>query len=233
MSMLPFPKLLTLMLEAYPCKHFCSQSNGLTNMETEVISVSCRQAIWNPKCGHIPRGFLGATGKAEDVKVIMVCAEPGHPLDNETYDANLEPKELIESCIKHTYRCMKNKISPFHKNVINFLDELFPRKSFDEQLRHVWFTESRLCSIKKEIGDGPRLVCASHYLKRQIELMPQADIVAFGGKARYGLDSLKAKYISAWAFAEPGANRPEAKQSWKCAINELRSSGNKYPSGDN
>ena len=123
---------------------------------------------------------------------------------------------------------MKNKKSSFHKNVTRFLDELFPSKSFDNQLRKVWLTESCLCSIAEEIDKAPRCTCASHILKRQIELMPQASIIAFGGKSRDGLDSINAEYISAWAFAELGANRPEAKLSWKCVIEELRPSSNQW-----
>jgi hypothetical protein len=42
----------------------------------------------------------------------------------------------------------------FHRNVRWFLHELFPGLSFDEQLRRVWLTEGRLCSIAKEIGSS-------------------------------------------------------------------------------
>ena len=52
---------------------------------------TCREAIWNPKRGHIPRGFLGATAKLSDVEVVMVFAEFSHPHGNETYDPGHSP----------------------------------------------------------------------------------------------------------------------------------------------
>lgn len=64
MDIHPNPQLLALLLEAYrPCQNF-----GI-----------CREAKWSPADGHIPRGFLGATGELSEVEVVMVFSEPGHP----------------------------------------------------------------------------------------------------------------------------------------------------------
>lgn len=229
MSLLPFAKLTSLMLEAYPCIHFCSQEIESIKNKSEVISESCSQAIWSPLEGKIPRGFLGATGNVDDVKVIMVFAEPGNPIENDNFDLSLDSNYLLETCINHTYNCMKNREKQFHKNVRWFLDELLPETNgnFDEQLRYVWLTESRLCSITKAGGSASRRNCTKHFLKRQIDMMSHARIIAFGGKAQGALDRLNKKYISAWAFAKPGANRPEAKQSWECAIKEYKLGGKK------
>ena len=229
MNLLPFPKLMSLLLEAYPCTHFCPCGRKSMNLESKVISDSCLQAIWNPKVGHIPRGFLGATGKAKDVKVIMVFAEPGKPHDNEEYGTSVDPNSLMESCIKHTYNSMKNGKDQFHKNVRWFLNEILPesREIFDEQLRYVWMTESRLCSIKKETGDGPRRICANLFLKRQIELMPNAQIIGFGkNKAQKGLNYIGVDFIPARALAPPGANHKPAKPSWENAIEIVQSKRN-------
>ena len=106
MSLLPFPKLMSLMLEAYPCTHFYSQGKASMNMASNVSFNTYPEAIWYPKNGNIPRGFLGATGKVKEVEVIMVFAEPSEPYGNESYGSNLDPKSLMDACINHTYTSM-------------------------------------------------------------------------------------------------------------------------------
>ena len=224
MNLSPFPKLMSLMLEAYPCSHFCPQGKDSINMASKVSSNTCPEAIWHPQNGNIPRGFLGATGKAEEVEVIMLFAEPGEPHGNESYGPNLDPKSLMESCINHTYTSMNNGTDQFHRNVKWFLNELFPGRSLVEQLRHVWLTEGRLCSIAEEIGKAPNRICANHFLKRQIELMPNATVIPFGKKARDALKSIKFQYIEGiYALARPGANHKPAKPSWEKAIEIVKS----------
>ena len=57
--------------EAYkPCSGFTS---------------SCRSMKYLPNQGHVPRGFWGATGSPEQVKLILVVAEPGDPHPNEVH----------------------------------------------------------------------------------------------------------------------------------------------------
>lgn len=66
--MRPDDELSALLLEAYePCSNI------------NVKSGICPQAKWDPESGHIPRGFLGAMGALDDVELVMVFAEPGHP----------------------------------------------------------------------------------------------------------------------------------------------------------
>ncbi|WP_162497445.1 hypothetical protein [Roseovarius dicentrarchi] len=58
--------LLDLMLPAYsPCPHF----DG-----------ACADACtWQPDRGIVPCGFGGATGALDDVRLVIVTAEPGDP----------------------------------------------------------------------------------------------------------------------------------------------------------
>ena len=206
----PNRELFDTLIEAYqPCRHFGT----------------CREAIWNPQHGHIPRGFLGATGELFDVEVVMVFAEPGHPHDDETYDPNHSPARMLESGLRHVYDCYKNRTDLFHRNVRWFLSRLYPGLSFDEQLRHAWLTEGRLCSIENEIGGTTDPLCARHYLARQLEMMPNATVVGFGGKAQRYLKRLRAEYMAAFALAPPGANHKPARPSWErviAAIEERR-----------
>ena len=60
----PNRELFDALIEAYrPCQYFGT----------------CREAIWNPKRGYIPRGFLGATANLADVEIVMVFARTRSP----------------------------------------------------------------------------------------------------------------------------------------------------------
>jgi len=199
----PNPELLSVLLEAYqPCSNF-----GI-----------CREAQWQPEGGHIPRGFMGATGSLTDVEVVMVFAEPGHPHAEESYDPDHAPLELLFGGHSHAYECLKNGTDLFHRNVRWFMSRLWPALSFDGQLKHVWLTEGRLCSIANEIGSTKDRTCASTFLKRQLDLLPNASVVAFGGKAKHYVRGLDVDALEAYALAPPGANHKPAKPSWERVI---------------
>jgi len=205
----PHRQLLALLLGAYaPCPNF-----GV-----------CREALWNPAEGHIPRGFLGATGTLEEVELVMVFAEPGHPYPGDSHASKLDPQSILDSGLRQTYDCFKNGTDLFHRNVREFISQLYPNLSFDEQLRYVWMTEGRLCSIDDEIGATKDRTCATHYLARQIGMLPNANVVAFGSKAKHYMKGLSRPYSGAYSFAPPGANRTEAQPSWEAIINEIQSS---------
>lgn len=203
----PNERLLAVMLDAYrPCGNF-----GI-----------CREAKWHPELGHVPRGILGATGEPEDVEIVMVFSEPGHPQPGEGH-AELAPRDMLHSAMRHTYNCYRSQVDQFHNNVRWFLSELYPSLTFDQQLRHAWLTEGRLCSIENEIGSITDPTCASHYLVRELRLLPNAAVVAFGGKAQRYLSGIGAAHISAYALAPPGANFGPARPSWQAAIEKVRS----------
>jgi hypothetical protein len=208
MSMeLPNPQLLSVMLNAYrPCSNF-----GI-----------CREAKWDPSRGQLPRGFIGATGKPQDVEVVMVFAEPGHPHYDEGHDPTVDAMGLLTSGMRHVYKCYKSRTDTFHANVRWFMAQLYPDLTFDQQLRRIWLTEGRLCSIDNEIGATKDRTCASHYLVRQLGLLPQATVVAFGGKAQHYLSGLGIARIDAYALAPPGANHRPARPSWQAAIDQIK-----------
>ena len=182
----------------------------------------CREARWHPSEGHIPRGFLGATGDLSDVELIMLFAEPGKPHTEERYDANASPAALLDASVEHTYKCFSTGTDRCHQNATWFLQQLYPALSFDEQLQHVWMTEGRLCSIANEIGRTRDRTCAKHYLARQIDLLPNAMTVAFGGKAHHYMQGVNARWIKAFALSPLGANQKRAKPSWTEAIAQIK-----------
>ncbi len=203
------PRMLDILSPAYkPCPEY----------------VNCRKEgiRWDPPLGHVPRGFCGATGRLEEVQLILVVAEPGDPLTNETHTG-------IESAFKKAYECFSDKITQFHLNVREILDLCWPNEIFDMQMRRVWLTESVLCSAPKETGPVKASVartCIRRYLSKQLELFPGALVVALGGKAR---DRLKCNgivdFFHAYAAAPPGCNvfKHKAKLSWQAIAEKLRS----------
>lgn len=182
----------------------------------------CHEATWDPAAGHIPRGFLGATAELEDVEVVMVFSEPGHPNPAEGYDPAASPNELLASGVGRTYYAFATGLDLFHRNVRQFMSQLYPQLTFDQQLRHVWLTEGRLCSIDNEIGNTRDHRCAQRYLSAQLRMVPNATVVAFGGKAQAYVGRLGVEHVKAYALAPPGANHKPARPSWDAAVEHIK-----------
>ncbi len=105
---LPCKKLQELVLPAYaPCAHF-----GI-----------CREAQFGPNFGHVPRGFLGATGTPEDVELVMVLSEPGHPHAQERYNAKSTPEQVLNESLSYVYECFASGADLFHRNARWFIDQ--------------------------------------------------------------------------------------------------------------
>ena len=204
--LLPNEKILAVLEAAYhPCSNF-----GI-----------CPQAKFDPRTGHIPRGFLGATGKLSDVKVVFLFAEPGHPHDGEIY-SDISGVELLKSGLGHVYNCFKNSRDQFHANTRWVMNQIWPNLTFDQQLKHVWLTEGRLCSITNEIGYFNDTICGKRFLIAQLNLLSRATVIAFGGKAERRLAQIRGDIsnftISAYSLSPPGANHKPAKPSWLKAV---------------
>lgn len=207
MTQAPHQELRDLLSEVFrPCRKFGT----------------CPEAVWKPESGHVPRGFLGATDSLESVELVMVFAQPGHPHSIETYSSDKSAETLLMETVGYVGRCFETGTDQFHRNVRWFLNQLFPDESFAKQLSRVWMTEGRLCSIADEIGNLRDRTCSDHFLKRQIALLPHAQVAAFGGKAQWYLKKLGVEHLSAYSFAPPGANHRPARPSWEAVIESVR-----------
>jgi hypothetical protein len=209
MSKVPSPcrELLKILEPAYKCAEF---------------DLACSEMRWNPVQGHVPRGFYGATGSHDEVELILIFAEPGDPHQSEQHSG-------LESAYKYAAHGFEHGTDLFHRNVLKILNDCWPSLTFAEKMRKVWLTDSVLCSARTEGGvvtATAALACGNRYLRRQIELFPNALVVAFGSKAktrlkRLGLDN----YESAFAVAPPGCNRKEAAESWRAIVAKVRQRG--------
>ena len=183
----------------------------------------CSEAVYDPTNGHVPRGFSGATGRLEDVYLIMVFAEPGFPLPGESYTG--DPRKDLRFLLDAAY--LRSGANMFHRNITSFLGSVLPSMAgdIDKQLRHVWLTDSRHCSIADEIGQiktRDRLICATAHLVEQVKLFPNAVVLLAGGKAAQ-VGELFHHTIECGAFAPPGCNQKAVRESHEQAANKCRS----------
>ena len=205
---------------------------------------SCPQSTWVPKSGHIPRGFLGATGTLQDVQLVMVLAEPGTPQPQERYRADVQHKEdLLRSTVDFVhdcYRCARPSDDPWdgsylnsvHHNARWFLQRLYPELTFEQQLRHVWITESRLCSLQKSSESATKAVyrsCEETYLAKQLAVLRHAHVVAFGptkaqkSMERLGVATVLPRSEKVAALSQRSYTAlAKARRTWKAVIQTLR-----------
>lgn len=203
LSCLPCPELIDVLLPAYRCSQFEGGCAGV--------------AKWDPEAGFVPRGFLGALGRLEDVKLVLLIAEPGNGMEGETYRFTGEARPFLEDLCRYVFDQYENNRSDFHANMRYVLDRCWPGLSLREQLTRTWITETFLCSAPFSTGPvKPRAwrTCVDHYLSKQLELLSGRVVIALGGKAQTRAARLGPMH-HAFAPGKPGANFPGARPSWE------------------
>lgn len=204
--------LLDILEPAYrPCVHFAG---------------ACADAcVWEPSRGLVPCAFGGATGALDEVRLIIVTAEPGDPPDSTGYEGT--PEDMVHNSLRIFHEAMRNggidragRPTPFHRNMRRILCAFWPKESLDSQLRKTWTTNAVLCPAEVSSGKHMRRVeqaCATTYLTRQIDLFPNAFVLALGGKAR---DRIQAAGLRCDATGlHPSARQSDAVKtaSWEAA----------------
>ena len=90
MPALPAVELLDLLLPAYnPCVGFRTKCAGV--------------AKWAPESGHVPRGYLGATARPDDVDLNLLVAEPGDPHAGAAMHPRGKRQSLAAEAVADTY----------------------------------------------------------------------------------------------------------------------------------
>lgn len=232
MPRLPDIELLNILEPAYaPCEAFRGACAGT--------------ATWLPQRGHAPRGFLGATGRIDEIKLVFLVAEPGNPHAHSRFGPDLLPRSMIAQAVDDTSRCFRDGVDLFHRNMRGILDLAFPGLALDDQLRRAWITNTYLCSAPEEAGSVPAaasIACGGTYLQAQLELLARCPVIALGGKAharvkrlRSAIPDLGDRLFSAYAASPPGCNHSGAYPSWSAAIKgahrHIRSSPRSAPLG--
>ena len=202
-------RIRELLKKAYePCSEFSGACNGVTK--------------WKPENGHIPRGFCGATGSLAEVELVLVCAEPGNPHNNESHHG-INSVDYLNSAVTYASKCFEAETDTFHENIRYILNLCFPNEDFAQQMRRTWITDSVKCSAPKECGPVPARVgraCRAKFLDHELALFPNALIVALGKKAARRLKDYPG-VLEVVAAARPFGIRKEAKASWDAIQTEL------------
>jgi len=160
-------------MPALSCKQFCEtcQAKGIR---------------FAPACGHIPRGYAG--GNAADlseVRLVIVTAEPGEPKPGKEEHGGA-PEELFQQAIGLFDRLWMEQRGRFYPNLKRLLDRCWPGLPHEERMRRTWFTNAVLCSAVRTTGPVAREVeetCGREYFVRQMNILPDAFVIALGGKA--------------------------------------------------
>lgn len=223
--MMPLPivqppqQLIDILLPAFlPCESF---QNG-----------PCHACMtWDPPHGHVPRGFRGATGTIDEIKLVLVIAEPGDPYHNQNYSQPSALGKLL-AAYKDSHHHIHSPLDLFANRMRVILDLAFDRLigNLPAQLRLTWITESVLCSAQAEGAGVPGEVereCSKRYLCPQVELFKNRPpgqrprFVTLGVKARRRIQKCDLQGLDvrhAIAAAPPGCNHPRARKSWEEAL---------------
>jgi len=160
----------------------------------------------------------------DDVRLVLVTAEPGDPYGSESYPTGPTPRAILEASCRYVFEVLRSGKDLYHRNLRYILNGCFPGKPFEAQLEHTWITDSVLCSAEREGGSVSISVgheCRARYLEAQLNLFPNAVVVALGSKARHRLAGWPS-VMSAFSVAPPGCNRKAARPSWDAVIERVR-----------
>jgi hypothetical protein len=209
----------------------------LVNMQTCSNFKDCG-ADYAPKKGHVPRGFSGATCNPDEVYLVIVSAQPSKPFTKdkkpfleEIYSG--DPVRDVDVVLGAEY--LRSSATDYHANIRTFMNDVFQNVSshFDRQLKHVWVTQSRHCSIVEKpggkksgnIGKPVRLICSRTHLVEQVKLFPNAIVLLAGSKAREAREEiarLRRPISSCFSFAPLNSQKVEAKESHQQAAIECK-----------
>ncbi len=211
--------LLDLLLPTYaPCQHFAG---------------ACANACtWEPDRGLVPSAFGGATGAVDDVKLVIVTAEPGDPPDDANYRGS--PTDMLHNSLRVFTEAMERggldrpgRPTPFHRNMRQILDCFWPDQSLAEQLRKTWLTNAVLCPA--QVSGGPHLTrveaaCADTYLAPQLDLLSIAFVFALGNKARNRLVAAGLRFDAVGRHPSARVSDADKRASWYAAAGQFHGS---------
>jgi hypothetical protein len=199
-------ELFAILAPAYPCG---------------ALKDTCSSMRYDPARGLFPRGYAGATGRLDDVALVLCIAEPGEPSNTADAQPSTVACEVPPLVAESTGAAFRDRPSAFHSNVRFLLECCWPGISFEEKLRRSWITEGVLCSATVTTGRVAVSVereCARRYLAAELRLLSNAFVIALGRKAERRL-KLADRVPDAVVMAAglPGGNSRRAKPSWQTA----------------
>jgi hypothetical protein len=161
----------------------------------------------------------------DDVKLVIVTAEPGDPPDDANYQGSAA--DMLHNSLRLFTEAMQRggldrpgRPTPFHRNMRQILDCFFPGQSLEEQLRETWTTNAVLCPA--QVSGGPHLArveaaCTGTYLSRQLTLLDHAFVFALGNKARDRLIAAGLRFDSVGCHPSARVSNTDKRASWLAA----------------
>lgn len=145
----------------------------------EELHLRCKDMIYDPRHGQIPRGFYGAEGELDEIQLVMILMEPAM--------SDGRPAHNIFDVWKVAKRAYGTEDSLGHRRMREILQKAFPGLEYPKEvMRRVWITESILCSRP---SNGIRFrnaqACITTYLVKQLDLMPDDAIIGAMGVQTY------------------------------------------------
>ncbi len=201
-------------------------------MRPASISPACANACtWEPDRGLVPCAFGGATGSVDDVKLVIVTAEPGGPPDDANYRGSAT--DMLHNSLRVFTEAMQRggldrqgRPTPFHRNMRQILDCFWLGQSLSEQLSKTWTTNAVLCPA--QVSSGPHLTrveaaCAATYLAPQLALLSNAFVFVLGNKARDRLVAAGLRFDAVGRHPSARVSDADKRASWLAAAEQFRS----------
>ena len=127
--------LVKVLMPAYKCKFFDDV---------------CGSMKWAPDIGYIPCGFGGGTNSVQEVRLVVVTAEPSDPLIGEAYNGS--PREIIGKVTSlfedYMFERVVDHKSRYFPNLRKILNLCWKHRSLIDQLRVTWITTAVKCSAR-------------------------------------------------------------------------------------
>ena len=140
-------RLTNMLLDMQRCGH-------LEQFASRGSDDVCRNTIYNPSEGYIPRAVGVAKCALEDVKLVIVSNGPAVPIDNDSYSGS--PEEDLPLLLADRYLTSKQR--SINKNLRSFLYLFFPDLAgqLETQLTRVLVTKSVHCTFSDNLKIAER-----------------------------------------------------------------------------
>jgi len=203
------PKLAAILNPAYrPCPH---------------LGGACKDLVWDPEHGRVPRGYFGAPCSVSDIELVIVLAEPSSPVETkdrkEDYSWLADCADIASAMADCLTKRFLNRDSNdvFARNLASIIQHCWTPLDLETAIQRTWVTESVLCSAKNPcdpILPEAERTCGENYLVRELRLFPTAFLVALGRKAQNRLHALGYEPTYAPSPAKPSGNWHSSKDAW-------------------
>ena len=167
----------------------------------------------------------GAIGSIQDVKLVIITAEPGDPPNDANYHGTA--MDMLQNSFRVFSEAMERgslnrtrKPSPFHRNMLHILEYFFSGQDLKAKLQQTWTTNAVLCTAKYSGGmhlDRVESTCANTYLVPQLALLKHTFVLVLGNKARDRLVSAGLHYDMVARHPSSRVSYTDKHNSWLSA----------------